>query len=313
MNIFSLFKKKEIKTVQVTPNCLVSNFWPSDDYTSLWLYQFFEHHNFFDKQATFHFFSVFGEKPMLKNENINIFFTGENVQYKAFEKYKDNALSIADLSLGFDRIENSKYVRFPIWITYLFPPDSNFETIDAIVKKYNYSNAVLNRPTKFSMIASHDKRGKKRRKIVQFLKENFGTVECAGKFLNNTNRLKVDYQDNKLAYLKDVIFNVCPENSNAKGYTTEKIFEAIQCGCIPIYWGDENHPEPTILNQDAILFYQENSSNEVLKNKLHEFMSTKNIDLIPRFKEHAAEEIWKMICELKEKVELLVVAKQQLP
>ena len=300
MDILSIFRKETVKTVHVSPNFQVTNFWPSDDYKTFWLYRFLEHNDLLNKGVTYNFISVFGKVPTILNkEHINIFFTAENVHYKAFGKYSDNALSFADLSLGFDLMDHPRYLRFPLWITYLFPPEASFETVNEIVNSYKYSNGVFDRPIQFSLIASHNYRGKMRKKIVNFIETNFGHVECAGKFMNNTNKLKVDYKDNKLAYLKHVVFNVCPENTNTKGYTTEKIFEAIQCGCIPIYWGDESNPEPKILNQDAILFYQDNSSNEELKEQFYNFVKSKNIDEIPRFKEGAAEEIWSNICQLR--------------
>ena len=44
--------------------------------------------------------------------------------------------------------------------------------------------------------------------------------------------------DSKLNVLDKSKFNLCFENfSGAKGYITEKIFDAFSCGCVPIYFG----------------------------------------------------------------------------
>ena len=58
---------------------------------------------------------------------IKIFWTGEcvseNAIYKPWSEYSDNCVNDVDLSLGFDRLDESKYknyVRFPIWINYHF-------------------------------------------------------------------------------------------------------------------------------------------------------------------------------------------------
>ena len=55
-------------------------------------------------------------------------------------------------------------------------------------------------------------------------------------------------------------FNLCPENSLGEGYITEKIFDSIRSGCIPIYWGA--YLEPGILNPRAILRFEEGKEQE---------------------------------------------------
>ena len=59
------------------------------------------------------------------------------------------------------------------------------------------------------------------------------------------------------------MFNICVENASVKGYVTEKIFEALEAGTIPIYWGDRN-PEPAILNPQRIIFWGESQVEGVL-------------------------------------------------
>ncbi|MGE0206437.1 MAG: glycosyltransferase family 10 [Candidatus Babeliales bacterium] len=45
----------------------------------------------------------------------------------------------------------------------------------------------------------------------------------------------------KRPVLKNYKFCICYENSNnAPGYVTEKIFDCLVAGCVPIYWGAEN-------------------------------------------------------------------------
>lgn len=46
------------------------------------------------------------------------------------------------------------------------------------------------------------------------------------------------FEGNKIDLLRNFRFNVCYENSNQKGYVTEKLFDAKFAGCIPLYWGD---------------------------------------------------------------------------
>lgn len=45
----------------------------------------------------------------------------------------------------------------------------------------------------------------------------------------------------KLSVLNDYKFSICYENAHSiKGYITEKIFDSMAAGCIPIYWGAPN-------------------------------------------------------------------------
>lgn len=44
----------------------------------------------------------------------------------------------------------------------------------------------------------------------------------------------------KLEQLREVAFNLCPENGMYPGYYTEKIPEAFDAGCLPITWCDPN-------------------------------------------------------------------------
>jgi len=59
------------------------------------------------------------------------------------------------------------------------------------------------------------------------------------------------------------VFNICAENASVKGYVTEEIFDALEAGTIPIYWGDPN-PEPAILNPQRIVFWDESQVESVL-------------------------------------------------
>lgn len=43
--------------------------------------------------------------------------------------------------------------------------------------------------------------------------------------------------DNKLSYLRKYKFAFCYENMKSSTYVTEKIFDALHAGCVPVYWG----------------------------------------------------------------------------
>jgi hypothetical protein len=48
----------------------------------------------------------------------------------------------------------------------------------------------------------------------------------------------VDRNNTKNAFLKGANFNLCPENSSSDYYVTEKIWDCIQGGCLPIYFSN---------------------------------------------------------------------------
>lgn len=235
----------------------VLNFWPGQASKDLWLYRFvtarFE--DILDKENSLLLASLFGDKSHIRKSpsKTKVFFSGENLA--RFRRYRDYCADFVDLSLGSDHINRPGYLRFPLWLMFLFEPDSSYESIKAKLDsvKQNSGNIIAAKQRFCSLICSHDKNGN-RKKLFNLI-STVEKVDSAGKFLNNTDALKTVYQDNKVAFLRQYKFNICPENTNRHGYVTEKVFEAIMSGCIPVYWGDNNHPEPDILNKKAILFY----------------------------------------------------------
>jgi len=118
----------------------------------------------------------------------------------------------------------------------------------------------MNRGEKFcSLISRWDPNGV-RSEISEKL-AHLGKIDCPSTFKHNDDTLKEQFSDNKIEYLKQYRFNICPENSNAMGYTTEKIFESLRAGCIPIYYGSYGHPEPQIINQQSILLWDTHRDN----------------------------------------------------
>jgi alpha(1,3/1,4) fucosyltransferase len=298
INFFKLYKK--INIVQVDKQLLLTNFWHHQNLNEVWFYNFLKHRNLLVNDVFFNFISVFGDVPKLDKKHINIFYCGENTDLKAWRKYKNHLLDKVDIAMGFNNIKHDNYLRFPLWVLYLFPADASLSDVKNIFESYK-STASNSRNIKFSMIASHDKRGT-RTKILKLIEQNFEKVICPGKFNNNSNLLMDKYNDNKLAFLQDVVFNVCPENSNAEGYVTEKIFEAISQGCIPIYWGSNNNPEPEILNKEHIIFYNEHQPNAIVNDiKKYQFDSNNNSFI----KSNAAAIVWSWMQQL----ELLILQK----
>jgi hypothetical protein len=282
------------------------NFW-SPEPKNTWHYQFVTGH--FSKLLSTHnsmlISSVFGPKRAIKlsKSKVKMFYTGENVA--RFPEYRDQCRSIADIVVGFDPIDDYNYQRFPIWLEYFFHPMAEKEAFDRGISQFVRKDICADPDKKFcALVSSHDK-GDKRTLLFNSLSE-VERVDSGGRFLNNTSALKDEFGDDKIQFIGQYKFNICPENSNREGYVTEKLFEAIRSNTIPIYWGSNNNPEPNVLNKDAILFYEGPDQLSSLKQQVKELHSRPKLysEFLSqnRFQPHAAEYIADMFHGLYSKV-----------
>jgi len=265
-----------------------------------------------DSKKSIAFFSLFGEKlPMyINHSNVKIFYTGENVHRNEFIRYKNYGFDCGvDIALGFDyKHDNPKYLRFPLWILYELSSKIDAKEIKAICDNLSY-HSLKEEPLRFcSLVSSSDSNGL-RKEIYDALSE-LGKISCGGNFFNNTNELKTTCKDNKISYLKYFKFNICPENSDAEGYVTEKIFQAIQSGSIPIYWGSNNNPEPDVINKNAVIFWIKGGDNTNAIRLIEELTASpklyKEFYEQPRLLPYADQAIMEMMYSLEQKLKILI-------
>ena len=270
-------------------------------------------------KADIELFGPIGKRYFLEKSKakIKIFYTGECVSNKAIDinwsDYSDNCINDVDLSLGFDRIDENKYdnyVRFPLWIFYNFDGflDNKNYTKDDIKKVIDNINNAKSKKNKFaSLVATHDATNIRTPMYEQISKIDY--INCPGKLFHNDDTLKQDYNNDKIEYLKDFKFNICPENTISDGYVTEKLFDAFKAGCIPIYNGNENI-EPDLVNRNALLFFKKGEDNtELIKEieKLH-----KDDKLFDNFQkqikiyDNAVDYIWDRRVKILNKLEALI-------
>ena len=228
-----------------------------------WIPRFLEH-----KELTMgkriSIFSVFGLRYMMRIDrgDVKIFVARENVHRSNWSEYDDLCLGekCLDLSVGFDyHIDDERYIRLPLWVMWLFQPDVTYKGIKDFCDRVNNPDNSSYADRKFcSFITSHYDIG--RTELFEEI-NSIGKIDSAGRFMHNCDDLQQLYDDDKMKFLKRYRFNLCPENSDCEGYCTEKVFEAISSGCVPIYWGSENKPEPNVLNPDAICFVKVGEKN----------------------------------------------------
>lgn len=214
-----------------------------------------------------------------------------------------------DLSLGFDQVDHTQYMRFPFWVMWsIFSPTATFDDIKTSIKRFDSKDNHSFGDRKFcAYLCSHNDKGR-RRMYEQF--SEIDRVDCDGKLFHNNDDLKGIYNDDKLEYLRHYRFNLTPENSNHQGYVTEKLFEAIASGCIPIYHGSDNNPEPEILNIEAIIFIEVGAENKQAIQMVTELNGDKKkyMDFAcqNRFTQNAPEIIWNYYMELESRITAII-------
>ena len=270
----------------------------------------FAKHNLLSIDKKLNFYGVYGKGRFVRNkvEGKKIFFSPENLD-KKFMKWNilfgDYCLPYVDLGMGFGDIKKDNYLRFPLWILYLFSPEANKKDVESTIDKIN--NTRYQKLKICALIAGHDKHGT-RKMLLDGIKDVI-PVDCAGKWENNTEDLWNKYNNDKIEYLKQFKFNICPENINTKNYVSEKLFEAFVADTIPIYYGSDNDPEPGLINKDAVVFWYKNSSNDKARKLIKELCVDDNAysDFIKQKKilPAATDYIWSRYEELKQRLEVM--------
>ena len=211
--------------------------------------------------------SVFGTPRTFwfnRKEN-KIFFTGENPD--RYPNYKNHALPHVKLSLGFDYLNEPNYLRFPLWIQYLFQP--NFDNSAIRQKAESINNYHPNKTDFCALICKHGGDDNLRGRMFEEI-SNIAPVMCAGKYQHNDDRLWNEFNNSKFKYLSNFKFTICPENSNRTGYVTEKLFEAFASGTVPIYGGSDNQPEKGLINPNTIILWNNGGDNSEAMDKIRE-------------------------------------------
>lgn len=154
-----------------------------------------------------------------KYKCVRIYYSRENERPDFF---------VCDWAITSDIINRTNHYNFPVFGSrYRFPELLN-------EKKEQLFENWLSRKEFCSFVVSNGKSKIRIDFFLQLTSAGYKQVNSGGRFLNNIGSPVED----KHAFLKQHRFNLAFENSESKGYTTEKIYDAFIAGCIPVYWGD---------------------------------------------------------------------------
>ena len=200
--------------------------------------------------------SVVGDINNVKkyNAKLKIFFYGENLNLDCFKQYGNiNQLQeYFDLIIGFLPTDlNKKLIRFPLWFMYypFYEMTNDTNNIIDYIKNERNKNIKIKKEYFATLIARHSNLGI--RKLICDNMSKHGKIMYPSKFRKNCS-IGPEPND-KINFLKKVKYNICPENSKFPEYYTEKIFHALESGCVPIYWAI-NLPEKDIINPECYKF-----------------------------------------------------------
>lgn len=256
-------------------------------YGGEWFQKFAEHRFPNKRNYNICFTSVNGKRTKLsKYRGKKIFWSGENVEpvlkhsllkeieseglyfwFKHIQKlYGDYRNQEVDLCMGYGMHDDEykNYIRFPLWIIYLFKPEDNYDNIKAVIDKVNKSKSVCLKDA--VCMNKHDVFGV-RSKICDDLRD-IVSISYPGKWRHNDDDLWEKFDDNKAKYLNLFKFNICPENMDVPYYCTEKLFDSMSEGCIPVYAGCNNKPEPECINMDFVILWDLDDKDNFENKKL---------------------------------------------
>lgn len=143
---------------------------------------------------------------------VRIFYTGENVR---------TDFNVADYGIDFDFMEfGNRHLHLPLFAL------GNIEQNRALNKRENFCAYIVTNGGERDNVLLRE----------QFFDKlsKYKKVDSGGRHRNNIGH----FVEDKHKWLQEYKFNLCFENSSYPGYLTEKLFDAYNAGCIPIYWGD---------------------------------------------------------------------------
>lgn len=173
----------------------------------------------------------FGERNLLHKDCVKIFYTGENQRPWDYDCH---------YAITFDHYDDSRHYRLPLYVIY--DHDSRNRGGPTWDQRYLYIEDLESRWDHLGFCSFVVKNGSCKRRNDFFHKlSEYKKVDSGGPLFNNIGyileRDGVAQVETKLKFLQKYKFNLCFENASYPGYATEKCYDALVVGTMPIYWG----------------------------------------------------------------------------
>ena len=159
-------------------------------------------------------------------QGVKIFITGEN--------HAPNFCA-CDYAFTHERVENERHMRLPVWVqSWLWMNDEGRAVCvrdRAYTDPSNPPSSLRNR--KFCNFVYRNPVCKQRNRFFHLL-SRYKRVDSGGPLFHNMDGPVRD----KVAFQKGYKFTIAFENESSPGYQTEKLWDALRAGTVPIYWGN---------------------------------------------------------------------------
>lgn len=239
------------------------------------------------------------------SECTKVFYSAEN-NGKNFERFDHCDYSIShhipgEGSFG-DHIEEESHLQMPIYVR-VFGPDrmSNLKSEFDVEKKFKEKS-------KFCCLLTRHENAPVRNQIFKNIHNGYKEVDAAGNGWNNMGGWTVPggWLDNK-DFVKDYKFMIAVENTREPGYCSEKLYNAIRCETVPIYWGNPKVGElfnpNAFVNFDNFKSYRElvdyikylDNNNDAYKETLNADPFSCSVEKHPVYNEENIKSKTKMI------------------
>lgn len=199
------------------------------------------------REARLLIFSVFGDQHTTF-AGTKVHFTGENVR---------PPWDLADFCIGFDHLDETRYLRFPLFALLALQSEHRGRRLPPGPPWVEREFCLF--------LYSHPGAGE-RRQLFERLSA-YRRVTSPGRYLQNTTAPELadanaaGWHWSKLQYQRGFRFTLACENSSFPGYTTEKMYDALRAGTIPIYWGnprvDEDFDPDSFINCHSFAEFDE--------------------------------------------------------
>lgn len=184
-------------------------------------------------------FSVFGEnhKNSKYNNSKKIFYSAEN-QSRNFPRFELADYTIShhipgEGSYG-EAIEEKTHLRMPIYLR-VFGPDrmKNLKSDFDVEREFD-------KKSRFCCLVTRHEASQVRGETFHAINENYKRVDSAGNGWNNMeNGWTVPGEWLNLKdFASNYKFMLAAENRKVMGYCSEKLYNALRCKTVPIYWGN---------------------------------------------------------------------------